>query len=172
VFNRPIQHEGGARLAGAAIRPRTRRAASAVTLLELLLVLAIVTVLGAMAMPRLVPANARYHAEMAARRAAVDLEWVRRRARAAGSSLTIAFDANAGTYTVAHLGEGSDPNANYQLNVRKTYDVELSANFGGASTLTFDGYGQPQTVGRVTFTYGAMQRAAVLDAGGALARVE
>jgi prepilin-type N-terminal cleavage/methylation domain-containing protein len=150
----------------------SRRAAAGFTLFELLLVLAIVGVVSVIALPRFARSTAGYRAEMAARRAAADLEWVRRRARAAGSSRTIAFDANGGAYTIARMGDANDPNAGYVLDVRKTYDVGLSANFGGAPTLTFDGYGQSVTAGRVTFTAGAFQRACVLDAGGALVRVE
>jgi prepilin-type N-terminal cleavage/methylation domain-containing protein len=142
------------------------------TLLEMVMVLAIVAIVAAMAWPRFAPATARYRAEMAARRAAADLEWIRRRARAAGSSRTVTFDANAGTYTVAKMGDANDPNANYCVTVRQTYSAELSASFGGSSTLTYDGYGQPQASGSVTFTAGSIQRAAVLDAGGAIVRLQ
>lgn len=149
-----------------------RRLAAGTTMLEMVLVLAIVAVVAVIAWPRVAAPTARYRAEMAARRAAADLEWVRRRARAAGSSRTITFDANGGAYSVARLGDASDPNANYSLDVRNTYSAELSANFGGGPALTFDGYGEPQAAGRVTFTVGTVQRAAVLDVGGALVRVE
>ncbi len=135
---------------------KVRRAYS---LLELALVIAIIAVISAMALPRMSNSYARWRVDMAARRAAADFQWIRSRARAAGHSKTVVFNTALGQYSVAALGDSNDPNANYLLDVGKNFNASISsANFGGTNSLTFDGYGQPQASGSVVFSLGSCQR--------------
>lgn len=150
-----------------------RRFGTGVSLLELVLVLAIVAVMAAMAVPRYGGSAARYRAQMAARRAAADLELVRRRARAASADRSVTFDTGAETYLAASLGEPNNPSADYRVDLGHAFDVDIvSASFQGQPTATFDGYGIPVAAGQVVIRAGDYQQTVVLDAQGGAVRVE
>ena len=82
-----------------------RRAGAGFTLVELVLVMVIIGVVGAIAMPRFTQANARHQLEAAANRVASDLERAREEARATSNWVQIAYSKSQESY-------------NYRLNSR------------------------------------------------------
>jgi len=118
----------------------------AFTLVELVLVMFIIGVLGAIAIPRFAQATARQQLNAAADRIVSDLNEARIRSRAASQSSILTFDtvdnsyqfnAVGGDATAVRLGESP-------------YDVEISAaDFGGSGKAVFNGYGVPMSTGYV-----------------------
>jgi type II secretory pathway pseudopilin PulG len=137
------------------------------SLLEIVLVLAIVGVLAAVAAPRYAQAGARYRADLAARRIRADLCLAQSQARAASAPRSVSFlpgpaqyqllgvlspDGVAGDYTVALSAE--------------PYRAELvSASFNGSLQVVFNGWGLPDAGGTVVVRAGSEQRTVVLDGG-------
>ena len=70
------------------------------TLLELLLVITIMVLAAAVAIPRYANAMSNYRADMAARRIVADLRWAQARARNQSTSQTITFNLTNSTYQV------------------------------------------------------------------------
>jgi len=141
-------------------------------LIELVLVIAIVAVIAAMAAPRYTDALARYRIDSTSRRIADDFALAQSRARSTSSSRTIVFNAASSSYQL--IGERD-------LNVSgNTYSVNLAAdpyyasvnklNFGlnggpsvNTMTITFNGYGVPNTAGTVQIKCGAYTRKIMID---------
>ena len=139
--------------------------ASAFSLLELVLVVAIIAVLAAIASPRYAHAASRYRVEMAARRIARDLALARQRARLLGASQTVHFDPPTGTYQIAGLKDPDGSSANYTVDISgHLYGASLiSADFGGDTTVVFDGYGTPDSGGSTVVRIGDLSRTVVLE---------
>ena len=137
------------------------------TIIELIIVLAIAAVLATLAAPRYINSINRYRADVAARRIAADLALAQSRARATSSSRVVAFDLSHNNY---RLNGEADPDS-----LLKTYTVELSAepyrvaistvSFGGNATLSFNGYGVPDSSGSVQIKCGKEQRTIDIDGG-------
>ncbi|MGB0768765.1 MAG: prepilin-type N-terminal cleavage/methylation domain-containing protein, partial [Phycisphaeraceae bacterium] len=74
------------------------------SLVELVMVVVIVGVVGAMALPRFAEATARQQLDAAAERVTDDLNKARHRARASSSTLTLTFDIDAERYVFNNAG--------------------------------------------------------------------
>ena len=125
--------------------PHTRR--PAMTLIELVVVLAIIGLVAGIAINRYSLSVARWRMESAARRIVADIELARRTARHKSSTVTIAFD-NRGFYIINEL----------------PYLVSFSASFDDGTTLAFNGYGQVQQSGTVAMRHGDLVRVVKVDA--------
>lgn len=147
---------------GSWIAPRPSR--QGLSLLELVLVLSILAVLGAVAVPRYASASARYRVESAARRIAADLQLARRAARTAGSSTVVTFDTLNHGYQIAGV-DALDGSGLYRVDLQASpYQSSLSAAmFGPGSAVTFNGWGVPDTNGIVTVVAGAETRTVTLS---------
>jgi prepilin-type N-terminal cleavage/methylation domain-containing protein len=134
------------------------------TLLELVLVLGILTVLGAVAAPRFASAGARYRVDLAARRIAADLHLAQRAARSTGSATVLTFDTVNHRYQITGI-DALDGSGSYQVDLAASpYQSTLSsAVFGSGSVLTFDGWGVPDVNGVLTLVAGAETRTVSLD---------
>jgi len=116
--------------------PRHRCAFS---LIELVVVVAILGVIAAVAVPRFSDAASGQRAEMAALRLTSDLAMVRELARAQSRSITVTFDPANVSYAI------KGDSATVVSLAREPYGLTwLQASFGegGASELTADGYGR------------------------------
>ena len=137
--------------------------AAGISLIEMVLVLAILALLSAIAAPRYASSIARYRAEMAARRVAADLALAQARAGEAGRPQSLVFVARSyqmpgvpyfdrkayGDYTV---DLATDP-----------YNVtRVAAEFGGDAQVSFDLYGAPDTGGSVVIEVGDARRVVIL----------
>jgi prepilin-type N-terminal cleavage/methylation domain-containing protein len=140
---------------GANFRPARQRAAF--SLLELVMVVAILAVAAAIAAPRYTQATARYRSRVAAHRIAADLALASRSARTAGAARTVTFSPAGGVYTIAGLADFRNPAANYRVDLTgEPYCAQLSsARFaGGGPVVVFDGYGTADSDGTVDVQVG------------------
>ncbi|MBL7133361.1 MAG: GspH/FimT family protein [Phycisphaerae bacterium] len=137
----------------------------ALSLVELVLVLAITAILAAVAVPRYGEAIARYQVEMAARRVVADLALARSRARISSTQQSVTFTPATNEYQIPGLPDLRNSSVDYLANLSaRPYRADLvSANFGPDATVVFDGYGKPDSAGQVVVRVGDMQKTIVLD---------
>lgn len=126
---------------------------SGFSFLELVVVVAIIALAAAVAMPRYGRALARYRAEVGARCVITALDQARQRARATGSLWEVVFTASGYTVrpvTVVDPADVSTVNLSrdpFLANLQKV-------NMGGDSTVIFDGYGVPDSGGSLVVASG------------------
>lgn len=121
--------------------------------LELVVVLAIIAVAAAVAMPRYGRSLARYRAEVGARCVVAALGQARERARATGSAWEVVFSA-AG-YTVRPVTVIDPGDVTTVTLSREPYLANLQkVNMGGDTTVVFDGYGVPDSGGTLVVASG------------------
>jgi len=136
------------------------------SLLEVVLVIAIIVVVAAIAAPRFGTARGRYQADLAARRIIADLGRAQSTAKAGSTNCTVGFYTATETYVLEGVPslDGGAGNCTVDLTVQP-YEADLvSADFGGNAKVAFDGWGLPSAGGTVVITVGSEQRAVVLDA--------
>ncbi len=116
------------------------------SLLELVIVIAIVSLLAAVAVPRYGKANQRYRTEMAAKKVAADLGYARRRASMSSSTQSIDFDASSEQYEIPGAKDLRTGVADYTIILSASpYQAKIvSASFNGDGEVIFDGYGVPR----------------------------
>ncbi len=136
------------------------------SLLELVIVIAIVGILSAMAIPRYANATNNYRVAAIARRMAADIAMTRNRARALSTSAAITFSVGTNSYQIPGMlgvGHTSSP---YTVSLANgSYPGTLiSATFGGSATLTFNGYGIPASAGTIQITSGSAKATITVDA--------
>jgi prepilin-type N-terminal cleavage/methylation domain-containing protein len=135
------------------------------SLLELVLVMVIIAVIAAIAVPRYSSAASRYRVETAARRVVADLALAQARAKALSSSQTVAFAVGTSQYQIVGMTDPDHGSSTYTVRLGDDpYRVMLqSVDFGGRSQVTFDAYGTADSNGAVVVRAGATQRTVVLD---------
>jgi len=153
------------------------------TLVEVVLVTAIVAVLAGIAVPRFGRASGRYRADLAARRVAADLAYLQSAARRSSGLKRAAFDSAANQYTLGGIADMDQPSQFYTVNLSDSrYGADLaSASFqntnGYVSTtaISFDMWGRPQcgdppgnpmaplTSGSIVVQVGAESRTITVD---------
>jgi type II secretion system protein H len=144
------------------------RRVCAFSLIELVIVLAIMATMAAVAVPRYATASHRYRADAAAQRIARDLELAMDAARTTGASCTVQYSADRLSYTMPSI-TGLDSSADvYAVKLhRSPYNVSvLVVDFGGDDQLVFDGWGQPDSGGTVQIVVGQETRQINLAADG------
>ena len=137
------------------------------TLLELVIVLLVLAILTAAAAPKFFDSLARYRAEAAAKRIAHDLRLARRQAQSTSASQSVVFNSpGAHKYELPGMDDPNRPGKSYEVPVfdEPYLATIVTANFGGDSTIVFDGYGQPDSGGSVTVQAGAHQKTVTVDA--------
>ncbi len=142
---------------------------AAFSIVELVLVLAIMGVLAAVAAPRYSASMANYRVTLAAHRVAADVALTQAAARAGSASRAMAFDVNNNQYTVSGVraldGGGNvytvrlavDP---YRVTLKNLVLTNAAAN----GTLTFNGFGVPDGGPTVVGVFGPYTRAVSVDA--------
>jgi type IV fimbrial biogenesis protein FimT len=142
------------------------RARQAFSLVELVTVIAIIAILSAIAVPRYVSAQQHYRAEAAAHRVISDLTLARSRANTTSSPQKVVFLVAAGQYEMPGFTDPDRPGQTYTVRLADApYKASLvTADFGGASEVTFDGYGVPNQGGNITVRAGDYERTVVLNA--------
>jgi Tfp pilus assembly protein FimT len=130
------------------------RRVRAFSIFELVIVCLIMSILGAVAAPTFFDSLLFHRVESAARRVKADLELARTQARLTSASQTITFTNTTATYSLAGIKSLDKPNTTYSVDLKKEPFslTSATANFGGAATVSFDGYGTPSSGGTVVLT--------------------
>jgi prepilin-type N-terminal cleavage/methylation domain-containing protein len=151
-MTRAVRHPGAA----------TRRGFS---FLELVVVLAILAVVAGMAVASYGPALHRYRADAAARHIVADLGLARAKARQASQGQTVVFSLTNQTVRLNGVADLDRPTATYEVRLAEApyYARIVSANFGGATQVTFDGYGTPSSTGTVVIEVGGFLKTVALS---------
>ena len=144
---------------------RFNRAATAYSLVELVLVLAIMAIITALAVPRYNNSVWRYRADAAAKRIASDLELAQSRAYSRNASQSAVFSIATNSYQLAGIADLNHPNQPYTVNLADPpyFAVLKSVSFAGSNTISFDGYGQPTNPGSITLVAGVEKRTITVD---------
>ena len=138
---------------------------SAFTLAEMLLVMVILGMLTAIAAPRYSGFVARRRVEAAARRVAADLSLAQRRARISSASQAVNFDVSGDFYELPGVSDPDHQSLAYKVSLgdEPYLAIIVSANFGGTTDVTFDGYGVPDSGGSVTVGVGTYRTTITVD---------
>ena len=138
----------------------------AFSLVELLVVMAVIGIMLAIAVPRYAVSATRYRLDAAARRIVSDLSLAQSRARATSKSQPVLFSVAAGTYQMTGMAALDRSSGDYAVTLAgDPYRVTLvSADFGGQASVTFDGYGSPTRGGTIVIQAGGAQRTITVDA--------
>jgi type II secretory pathway pseudopilin PulG len=135
-------------------------------MVEVVIVLAIVVITSGVGIVRYSSSLRRYRVELAAQRLAADLALVQTRARTSGQARSIMVGDRANAYLL--VGEpapdGGNDGYRVELNV-EPYLVTIThvdLDIRGR-TLTFDGYGAPNSGLRVELTSGDQRRLVVVE---------
>jgi len=144
-----------------ASRNRTR----GFTLVELAIVIAIVGVLSAIAIPRFAMATSRYRVAAIARRISADITMTRNRARALSTSQSITFSTAANNYQITGMSDPDHAASTYtvSLNDASLPGQLVSTVFGTGATLTFNGYGVPSCGGTIQISSGTASATITVD---------
>lgn len=156
-------------------RPRT--AHPAFSLVELVLVLAIMGVLAAVAAPKYSAAIANYRVKLAAHRVASDVALTQAAAKASSASRVMAFNTVTHRYTVSGVAALDGKSGGYAVALAsEPYSVAIKTltftNAGAGGALTFDGYGVPNGGLTLVLSYGTYTRTMVVDQATGIATVQ
>lgn len=145
--------------------PAKRRAAVGFSLVEVVLVVTIMAVIAAIAMPRYARAAAGYRAEAAARAVAEHLKLVRARAMAGSRAWTITIRTNAATVSATPTSTSADTSDDLNLVIStEPWRASISAaDFLGDARFSFDGFGTPSLPGTVTVMSDGIRSTVTVD---------
>ena len=138
----------------------------AFTIVEAVIVVFIIGVISAIALPRYAGLVAQQRAEAAARRIVADLAYAQRRARL--TSTTQAVDFYVGDhsyYTLVGIADPDHPGQPYMVDLKKEpYSAVIySVTLGADSEIVFDGYDRADSGGTVVIRVGAYQKTITVD---------
>lgn len=132
----------------------------AFSLVEMVMVVALMGVLAAVAAPRYTTFLREQRLDSAERRIRADLALAQRRARYLGAAQTMSFVPATHRYSIVGMADPDRVGTTYGVKLTdEPYGVRLlSANIGGDGDLVFDGYGAPDTVGSIVIQLGSQTR--------------
>ncbi len=135
-------------------------------MVEVAIVLTIIGLMTAIALPRYSEASNHFKADLAATRILADLTLARSQAVATSSNQTVVFDLASSRYTMAGITGLDGKSPDYILNLSADpYNCSLvSVSFGGATSVTFDAYGSADHGGQITVQSNGSMATVTLEA--------
>jgi len=137
------------------------------SMIELVIVLAIIATLAAIAMPRYTASLSNYRADAAARRIVADFTYARTRAIAGSTGQAVVFTPSNHSYQLTGATSADKPSSAFVVSLAADpYKAVIDhIDFGGtgATTFTFNGYGYPDKGGFVVVRVGSATRRVVLS---------
>lgn len=152
---------------------RPCRTRTAFTLFEVVVVVAIMGMLAAVAIPRYANSIARRRVELAAARIVEDLALARTQAMATSASCTVTLFGGTERVRIAGM-KPLDPGGSVYLTELSLspYQVNLrDIDFGGDNNVIFNGFGVPDSGGSARVLVGKFARTITLDPQTGLAEV-
>ena len=145
--------------------PRRADCAWAFSIVELLVVMAMISILSAIAIPRFGGTVANYRVNAAARKIIADLAIARSQAMVSSAPQSVSFTPSSDSYQLDGLASADTRTGGYVVDLsREPYRVDLVwADFGGTVKVTFDMYGVPDSKGTIVVQSGSSQRTVSLD---------
>ena len=146
---------------------RLRPILRGMTLVELVLVAAILAILSAVVVPRFGASVTWRRVEGAARRISSDLNLAQQHARQTSTSQTVMFNLAAHSYRVVGLPDPAHPGSEYAVLLNESpYNVKIvSVDLGGDANLVFDGFGTPDSGGTIVVRCGNYRAVITVDSG-------
>ena len=147
--------------------PYDSRRTRAFTLLELVVVIVIISITAAIAIPRLSGASTRYRVDAAVQQVLSDINITAAEANRISQTREIDFDAFSESYTLIGQPSLSNPAVDRVVNLsREPYNVNmLRVSFGGNSELDISAYGLILVAGEITLAAGRQGRRIVFTQG-------
>ncbi len=151
---------------------RHRQRTAAFSLIELVLVVAIIGTVAMVARPRMLSYVERERVRALDCRIKLDLALARSEAIKRRTPITVNFNVLGGYYEIPGMGEvstldGKKAVYRVELSGKDQYAADLvSANFGGTTQVTYDAFGVPDNVGIVTIGSGTAQSTITVETTG------
>jgi type II secretory pathway pseudopilin PulG len=142
----------------------------------MVIVVLVLGILAAAAVPKYADALVRMRLDAAARRIAADLATAQARARATSSSQAVTFTLPpAGSrYEIAGMSDPDRPAATYAVNLAEApYQVTLgTVDLGGNASLIYNGYGVPNGGATIVIQAGKYARKITIDPDTGIAAID
>lgn len=156
------------------LRNQSRIRRTGISMVEIVVVLIVIGILMAAAVPTYLHALARARVDAAARRILADLQFVEKNAEISSVGREILFSPATGSYTVqdiASLDEKAEP---YRVSLTAApYATKLiSADCDGDEKLIYDGFGRPDSAATIVVRSGSQQRTIHVDAMSGKAEIQ
>lgn len=146
------------------------------TVVELVVVLLVIGILAAAAVPKYADSLQRFRADLAARRIEADLTMARSRAKAtsAEQKVTFTLPPDGSRYRIVGMKDPDGKSNTYTVDLGEPpYQATLQAvDFGGKTSLTFSGYGIPASSGTIVVQAGIYTKTVTIDSSTGIAAVQ
>ncbi|GAB5495148.1 MAG: hypothetical protein Phyf2KO_02280 [Phycisphaerales bacterium] len=144
----------------------------AFTLMELIIVIVIISVTAAVALPRMSGASSRYRVDAAVQQLLADINITAAAANSASETKSITFDASNETYVMVGRPSPSNPALDHTVNLSvEPFNINLLGVSLGDNQLDISGHGLLLESGQVTLAAGRNARRVVFTSGSASVQV-